>query len=188
MENNRYNNTKVYKMYDLLYGYFYIGSTTDKLSRRFSKHKNDSKKVDTKAYKHFNSVGWENVKMVLMEEHYLENRDQQMREENRVIEMYLDDEKCLNSVRPWFSPSEKEVKLEKKKVRVQTYKKQYYEQNIEKTKEYNANYHAKYKHYYNGLKKEILQCPCGYEIAVNHKARHEKTETSSMVTRSTTNS
>ena len=76
MENNRYNNSKIYKMYDMINGYFYIGSTSDKLSKRFSNHKSRARlSKDMKVYKYFNEIGWENVKIVLMEEHYLENKE-----------------------------------------------------------------------------------------------------------------
>ena len=48
-------------------------------------------------YEHFRNIGIENMKIILIEEHCLENVEQLHREENNVIEMYFDDEFCLNS-------------------------------------------------------------------------------------------
>ena len=131
MENNRYNNSKIYKMYDMINGYFYIGSTSDKLSKRFSNHKPRARlSKDMKVYKCFNEIGWENVKIVLMEEHYLENKEQQLREEDRVIQMYFDDPKCLNSLRP-FVPEEEQTRQQKEKM------KEYYQSHKNEHLEYN---------------------------------------------------
>ena len=108
MENNRYNNGKVYKLVDQLNGYFYIGSTCDTLVKRFYQHKHTAvRHPERKVYKHFSTVGWDNVKIVLLEEHFLDNKEQLLREENKVIEMYLHDEKCLNSLRSLVPTEEK---------------------------------------------------------------------------------
>jgi len=77
-------------------------------------HKSDAKKnPERKVYKAFNELGWEHVKIILIEEHFLENRDQQLREESRVIQMHIHDEKCLNSIRPWVSQEEERVRHKK---------------------------------------------------------------------------
>ena len=126
MENNRYNNGKIYKLVDQENGYFYIGSTCDTLVKRLYHHKHTATRhPERKVYKYFNNYGWDNVKIILIEEHYLDNKEQLLREENKIIEMYLQDEKCLNSVRPIVSIEEKlehQRKLNKK----------YYEENEEK--------------------------------------------------------
>ena len=97
---DRYSNSKIYKLVDNE-GYFYIGSTCCPLYKRLSKHKTDAKKnkSTSKVYTHFNYVGWENVKVVLVEEHCLDNIEQLRREEDKVIQMFMNDEKCLNTNR-----------------------------------------------------------------------------------------
>ena len=60
-----------------------------------------------KVYKHINSIGFNNVKIVLINEFYLENKDQLRREENNYIEMYKHDPNCLNSVRSFLSDETK---------------------------------------------------------------------------------
>ena len=45
---NKYHNGKIYEIVDVGYNKCYIGSTTESLSRRFSKHKHPYKKHTTK--------------------------------------------------------------------------------------------------------------------------------------------
>ena len=59
--------------------------------------------VDRKVYKYFNSIKWENVDIILIEEHWLETREQLLREEDRVICMHKQDERCLNSFRSFMT-------------------------------------------------------------------------------------
>ena len=91
METNRYNFTKIYKIVDIINDYFYIGSTTNLLSKRLSEHKNKSNYDSRPIYYHFKKFGWENAKIILIEEHNLENRNQQLREEDRVLQLHKND-------------------------------------------------------------------------------------------------
>ena len=161
MGNNRYNNTKIYKMYDPISEYYYIGSTCGTLTKRLYEHKHVAiRQPERKVYKFFNSIGWENVKIVLLEEHFLENKNQQLREENRVIEMYLHDEKCLNCLRP-FVPIEEQKEhqrelikkyYENNKEKCRIMNKKYYEENIESCKLSRQKYYQEHKeeHYQYG--------------------------------------
>ena len=98
IEENRYSNSKVYKLVSSCDDYFYIGSTTTSLSKRLYSHKQKSKRYpDRRVYKHFNAVGWEHVKIVLISEHLLNSREQLFREENEHIVVHKNNEFCLNS-------------------------------------------------------------------------------------------
>ena len=69
---NLYENSKIYKIIDTVNDYFYIGSTTQRLSKRLSGHKEKAKKFpERQVYRYFNSVSWENVKILLVSEHQL---------------------------------------------------------------------------------------------------------------------
>ena len=86
MEINRYNNSKIYKLIDMINGFFYIGSTCLPLSKRLHWHKICAECTGTsKMYKHFNNIGWENVDIILYQEHYLENKEQLRGAENDII-------------------------------------------------------------------------------------------------------
>ena len=145
MENNRYNNSKVYKLIDEINDYFYIGSTCDKLSKRLSWHKTSARHhPERKVYKYFNSINWNNVKIVLIEEHYLENKVQLLREEDKLICYYKNDTKCLNSFRAiWedkIAQKERNNNLTKQwmfktKKHVKTKGKEYRENNTDKLKQ-----------------------------------------------------
>ena len=133
-EYNRYENSKVYKLIEPNSGFFYIGSTCDTLSKRFGRHKTTAKtKPDIKVYKCFNEIGWENVKIVLIQELYLENKEQLLRAENDVIEANVHDEKCLNSSLAWTGLDRKE------------YNKKYFIDHREQIKSLNIEYHCKHK-------------------------------------------
>ena len=134
MEINRYNNSKIYKLIDMINGFFYIGSTCLPLSKRLHWHKINAKcKGTSKMYKHFNIIGWENVDIILYQEHYLENKEQLRRAENDVIMTHINDTYCLNMRKAYISEED-----------LKTYMKNYYKQEHVKEKRNLYNKH----HYY----------------------------------------
>ena len=94
-------NSKIYKLLDTVNDHFYIGSTTNQLSKRLYEHKRASMKApQRKVYKYFNSIGWDNVKIILIENISVQNRQELIREEYKVIEKFKDEPLCLNSRMP----------------------------------------------------------------------------------------
>ena len=200
MENNRYNNSKIYKLVDHVNGYFYIGSTCNPLSKRLSWHKLKAKNdTERKVYKYFNSISWDNVKIVLIEEHYLDNREQLIREEDKVIQMYIHDERCLNSIRAFVTPEEARAKYgEQRKIRYQAHK----QKELATNKKYrDLNRDAilqQHRMVYKNNRKEILEkqqqyykdhideiherrnkqllCACGETYSYANKKRHERSK------------
>ena len=158
---NLYENSKIYKLIDNDNQYFYIGATTTSLSKRFWQHKEKALKVpDRKVYKYFNTIGWENVKIILISEHNLENIEQLRREEDNVIKKHINDENCLNSVHAIFN-------LEKHKEKEKIYqqinrdkilerKKNYREKNRDIISKYNQDHKEDYKKWVEE-NKEILK-------------------------------
>ena len=87
-----------------------IGSTTCSLSKRSSHHKSSAKENPNRnVYKQFNSMNWENVKIVLIEEHNLESKEQLLREEDRVICLHKNNPKCLNQIRAYITDEEMKI-------------------------------------------------------------------------------
>ena len=74
-------------------------------------------------YKHFNIIGWENVDIILYQEHYLENKEQLRRAENDVIMAHINDKYCLNMRKAYISEED-----------LKTYMKNYYKQEHVKEK------------------------------------------------------
>ena len=96
-EFDRYENSRIYKLIDPDSGYYYIGSTCGPLTQRLCRHKTLAKKnTETKVYKCFNKIGWDNVKIILIQELYLDNKDELLRAENDYIMAHIHDKKCLN--------------------------------------------------------------------------------------------
>ena len=148
--NNRYNNSKIYKLIDLVDEYYYIGSTCMALSKRLYWHKNASSKFpERKVYKYINSIGWENIKIILHQELYLENKEQLLRAENDVIMSCIHDNKCLNCRPALLTPEETKER-----------RNNYYLKNKETLiKEYNENNRDKIKekrHIYYENNKDIV--------------------------------
>lgn len=92
----RYENSKIYRLV-CSDGFFYVGSTCVPLCKRLWNHKAKSKKKpEQKVYKHINTLGWDNVKIILIEEFQCKNKDELRRREQEEIDKYKTDEKCLN--------------------------------------------------------------------------------------------
>ena len=88
VEYNRYNNSKIYKLVNIVDYTFYNGSTTAPLIKRLSWHKHNAKKETIKNinfYQHLNKIGFENVKIIIIPEFYLDNREQLLREKKIII-------------------------------------------------------------------------------------------------------
>lgn len=90
-----YCKSKIYKL-QCDDGYFYIGSSTQPLHKRFADHKKQSLVENSNVYKHINEIGWDKVRIILVEDYSCENKQQLVRKEDSVIRTYKDDSMCLN--------------------------------------------------------------------------------------------
>jgi hypothetical protein len=191
---NIYNHSKLYKL-QCDDGYMYIGCTTQALSVRLGEHKKRSKiDINRNVYSHINIIGWDKVKIILISEHNLENREQLLREEDRLIKEYKDDEYCLNVRRSFTGLNKKEYAKEYAKEnedRIRELGYIYRENNKDKIKEYFKEYHLKNqekkrnmaKEHYEKNKDKILEqqrkkieCTCGIIYNNSNKAKHEKSK------------
>lgn len=182
---NKYHEGKIYKMINNLDNKEYVGSTCRSLYYRLQKHITASTSNDYKVYIHFNNIGWNNVKIELVEDFECENRT-----ELRIREQYWIEELNpeLNDRRAYLSTEDKKAydakyrkeNPEKMKSKNKKYRKENPEKEKERKKKYNDEHKDEIKKYnnkyYKEKNKEIINCECGGKYRFITKARHFKTK------------
>ena len=95
-----YENSFVYKLVNSVDNKIYIGSTTQALSKRLGEHKNMARrKPNRNVYAHLVSVGWENVRIILIESVTAFNKDQLRAREQHYIDLLKPDLNSANAVK-----------------------------------------------------------------------------------------
>lgn len=145
MPKSDYSKGKIYKL-QCEDGYFYIGSTASHyLSSRLANHRansNESKNSKTKVYKHINSIGWEKVKIILIELFPCSCVEELKQKENEYIFKELNNKFCLNNNRAII--------------------------NDEQKKEYKKQQKQKEKDFRN----KLITCECGLEVKQGRFNQH----------------
>jgi hypothetical protein len=81
-----YANGKIYKLTNSVDDEIYIGSTCGTLNLRKSKHKSRAKtRTNQPVYNHLNSVGWDNVRIILIQNIVCNNKNELLRCEQHFI-------------------------------------------------------------------------------------------------------
>lgn len=92
-----YSEGKIYKLVNSVDETIYIGSTCATLTTRISKHRDKSRRTpDRPIYKHLNDIGWENIRIVLIDNVNCANKDELLREEQKHIDIYKKTNIILN--------------------------------------------------------------------------------------------
>ena len=124
-----YTKGKIYKIVNDIDDYVYVGSTTDTLCRRLTRHRTDMKRNLTfNIYEHMKKHGIEHFKIILIRNACCSSREELLREE-RIEYDKIDKEKHLNKIRPLLTVEEKN-----------NVKKDYYNNNKDKMKTWNKNW------------------------------------------------
>ena len=146
-EDDKYNNGKIYKLV-CTDGYYYIGSTSQMLYLRLNHHKSASKIGKSCVYNHINMIGWDKVKIELIEDYPCNNK----KELNKREEFYIDKFKsklCLNMISAYRSKQNRKEKqkkyFESHKEDIMKYYREYNEENKEKIQTYKALYRLENK-------------------------------------------
>jgi len=114
-------------------GSFYYGSTTKKVNERLYDHKSRAKQMtEMKLYKHFNAIGWENVKVEEVESSE-GDRKARIKLENEYIMPRINDKLCLNSHCSSLTPEEKK---EHRKIAQQKHDEKYKEKRNQHCRDY----------------------------------------------------
>lgn len=148
----------------------YVGSTVKDLSERLRKHAVKAKShAHRKVYKHFNSIGWNNLHITSIEEvDFSDLKTLRIREQYWVERI-----STLNSQDAWC-----EIKDQKK------YLNEYYQKNKKLLLEKNKIYRDKNKGTINARRKRHrdrrmkirYNCECGSDVAAHNKSRHERSK------------
>ena len=129
---NKYQNGKIYRLI-CEDGRYYYGSTIQKLYIRLNHHKCSSKTDTNKIYLHINKIGWDNVKIELIESYPCDSKQELNKKEEYYINQSILDPKCLNTISAYLTE-------EQQKERIDTYQSQYRIDNAEKRRDYSKQY------------------------------------------------
>ncbi len=171
----------------------YVGSTTEKLSIRMSKHRYDSKKPQ-KLHFYKQVQNWNDWYIELYEDFPCERKEQLEKREGEIIREIGN----LNKIIPGSSREDNGENKE--------YSKQYYEQNKEKIQEYFKEYSKqnkeKIQEYYKGYSKQYYEqnkekieekykinvvCDCGCTIQKGCLSKHLKSKKHAKILNSISN-
>jgi len=143
-----YSHSKIYRL-ECSTGHYYIGSTTNKLlCIRLANHRasaKDPRYINTKVYKHINAIGWDNVKIVLIESVSCRDKDDLNMKENEYVIKALGDDLCLNHNRVMITDNDRIQADKNRKARLKA------ERNT------------------------IVKCECGTEHTVGRTQQHQAT-------------
>lgn len=93
-----YKNGLIYRI-ECKDGYYYFGSTCNSLVKRFENHRLQSKHhPERRVYKHLNTIGWENARIVLQERFSCECKMELVQREDHFIRTAKQDPFCLNTI------------------------------------------------------------------------------------------
>ena len=143
MSEHMYKDGKVYRLL-CSDGYYYIGSTINKLNYRLNNHKNQSRSGNSRVYNHIKNIGWENVCIELIEDYPSLSKEELVKREDYFISLCKNDEFCLNFNRAYVTKEEKLQNMHEyylnHKEELAEYQQKYKEENKEKVDEYQAEY------------------------------------------------
>ena len=113
---SRYENGKIYKLVNNCDKEIYIGSTCLPLHKRYYKHKSVAKTdVKRKVYEHLNTIGWDEVKIILIESFPCDNKMELEKRERYYIDQLSP---SLNTIlRPYVTEKERKQTLQLKEKR-----------------------------------------------------------------------
>ena len=158
---NRYSDSKIY----CLWGndnYYYIGSTINELKNRLYDHKKHSQLFpDRKVYKHFNTLGWNNVKIECLEEYSCADRNELLKKEDDYIKSVQNDSFCLNQNSAFVTEEElleKQAQYRKENRNIiLEYKKAYRDTYKDRIAEYNRKYEQDNKEIIKKRRKQYIE-------------------------------
>ena len=175
-----YKNSKIYKLVNNVDDLFYVGSTCNLLSKRRSGHVTASKKYpNQRVYKHLNTIGWNNVKIVLIEKYPCNDIDELHKREryySDLLKAQLNKNKQGRTQKEYYQDNAGKIKQDAKQYykdnldKIKQTKKQYRQNNVDKFKQIRKQY---YQSNLDKINKKHV-CACGGKYTHHHKTHHDK--------------
>ena len=191
-ESGRYQNGKIYKLWNPVIEDFYIGSTCTTLPKRWHKHKYDAftRNSDSPVYQKMREVGLEGWRIELIEDYKCNSKNELLRREGekiRELKPSLNLRIAGRQNGEWAAENSEKVDGYKKKYR-ETHKDQINTKKNQKRKDNHEAYLLKDKEYrethkeqiresnrkYNEKLKEKYTCECGSTITKGARHQHDK--------------
>ena len=191
-----YVNGKIYKIVNNVNDEVYVGSTTQTLAKRFSVHKDDSKRESKNSallYQVMNEIGIENFCISLIKEYPCTTKTELCLEEGKYIreigtlnqriagrtnqQYYKDNIEKIQEKHRKYSKENREKGIERSR--------KYYEDNVEKVKEKGRKYYEANKEKVfirnnewrrNNSQKLIIKCACGSKCNRADFYKHTRTK------------
>ena len=192
-----YSKGKIYKIFTDVDTEFYIGSTIKSLCKRKAEHKNKAEKApDRKIYKHLIPIGWDNVKIELIENYpcaskiellereryYIETMQPSLNTSNSILTTEEKKEKRKNDIKklseyiknnPGVKKKCDKKRYDKNRELILEQHKAYYEANKQLKQQQQRDYRAKNKDKLNEVSRERIKCPdCDKEMCKGALSRH----------------
>ena len=150
---------------------YYIGSTTQSLSKRLAKHKSNLNNKYVSASKLLFDLGVDDCYIELLENYPCNTKEELNKKEGELIRLHKD-----NTVNKRIEGRTlKEYRTENKEI-IKDRKKQYREANKEQIIEKKKVYYQANKEHILNLQKQLYTCDCGATIRHCEKPRHNKSK------------
>ena len=184
---NVYQNGKIYKLYvdDETNPYFYYGSTTQKyIKERRTQHKQRSKLCpDNQMYKILNNVGWDKVKISLIEKFPCGSKFELNDRENKYIKdeflnpFLLNKQHAVLKLDNIYETNKYKTKNKNKventtKTKYLIQQEEYRNKNKKHKCEYDKEYVKRNLEYISECRKIKITCDCGTTLTKSHLQRH----------------
>ena len=161
MENNKYQQGKIYKIVCNITNEVYYGSTIETLNERLRLHKTKKNCMSR------NILERGDYKIILIKDYPCNSKWDLEEEEAK----YIRENECINMIIPHRTKKEWE---EEHKEEIKKQKKEKYEKNKEEIKKKTKEYYEKNKEEINKKSKEKITCECGAIVNRTVLARHKK--------------
>ena len=187
---NKYQGGKIYTIRSHKTDKYYIGSTTQPLSRRFSGHKRDHlNHLDGKRKDYtssFELIAHGDAYIELLENFPCNSKDELTKREGELIRQHKNSIVNMliphRTVHEWYLDNIDKIKEYEKanKEKISAYQKQYRIDNVERAKQLNKQYNKKHKEQVKAIQKQwreenkkiIIQCECGGDYNKASKSDH----------------